>query len=80
MAQEESINKYHFVTGLLLKRTLYIGIGFSASPREGKVSKCATVLHDSRGNKVSWKVFATVQIVWPRTSLDKYNWKIMETF
>jgi hypothetical protein len=47
--------------GLLPKRTLYVGVGFSASPREGKVSKCATVLHDSRGNKVSWKVFATVQ-------------------
>lgn len=47
--------------GLLPKRTLYVGIGFSASPRDGKVSKCATVLHDSRGNKVSWKVFATVQ-------------------
>jgi hypothetical protein len=47
--------------GLLPKRTLYVGVGFSASPRDGKVSKCATVLHDSRGNKVSWKVFATVQ-------------------
>lgn len=47
--------------GLLPKRTLYVGVGYSASPREGKVSKCAAVLHDARGNKVSWKVFATVQ-------------------
>lgn len=47
--------------GLLPRRTLYVGIGYSAFPREGKVSKCAAVLHDSRGNKVSWKVFATVQ-------------------
>lgn len=47
--------------GLLTERTLYVGIGYSAFPREGRVSKCAAVLHDSRGNKVSWKVFATVQ-------------------
>ena len=47
--------------GLIPKRTLYVGVGYSAFPREGKVSKCATVLHDARGNKVSWKVFATVQ-------------------
>ncbi len=47
--------------GLLPIKTLYVGIGYSAFPREGRVSKCATVLHDARGNKVSWRVFATIQ-------------------
>lgn len=47
--------------GLLPAKTLYVGIGYSAFAREGKVSKCAAVLHDSKGNKVSWKVFATIQ-------------------
>lgn len=47
--------------GLLQAKTLYVGIGFSAFAREGKVSKCAAVLHDSKGNKISWKVFATIQ-------------------
>lgn len=47
--------------GLLPQKSMYIGIGFSADYREGKISKCATVLHDSKGNKVSWKVFATIQ-------------------
>lgn len=43
--------------GLLKDNTLYVGLGFSQ--QEGKVSKCATVMHDSHGAKISWRVFAT---------------------
>jgi hypothetical protein len=47
--------------GLSKDETLFIGIGFSRYPRVGKVSKCAAVLHDSHGHRVSWRVFATPQ-------------------
>lgn len=47
--------------GLSKEKTLFIGIGFSRYPREGKVSKCAAVLHDAHGDRVSWKVFSTLQ-------------------
>jgi len=47
--------------GLSKEKTLFVGIGFSRYPREGRVSKCAVVLHDSHGNKISWKVFSTLQ-------------------
>jgi hypothetical protein len=45
--------------GLLKENTLYVGLGFSQQVQEGKISKCATVMHDSHGAKISWKVFAT---------------------
>ncbi len=47
--------------GLSKEKTLFIGIGFSRYPRVGKISKCAAVLHDSHGDRVSWRVFSTPQ-------------------
>ncbi|HJH27796.1 MAG TPA: hypothetical protein C5S37_13775 [Methanophagales archaeon] len=47
--------------GLSKEKTLFIGIGFSRYPRVGKISKCAAVLHDSHGDRVSWRVFSTLQ-------------------
>lgn len=44
--------------GLVKKKTLILGIGFSRFPREGRVSKCAAVMHDSYGNKITWDVYA----------------------
>lgn len=61
LKEGETIWRLSNAAGLLQERSLYVGIGFSRFPREKKVSKCAAVLHDARGSKVSWKVFATPQ-------------------
>ncbi len=60
--------------GLRPEKTLFVGIGFSRYPREKKVSKCATVLHDARGDRVSWRVFSapqerTITVAWFNTLL-----------
>jgi hypothetical protein len=61
LREGESIWNLCNAAGLLQENTLYVGIGFSRYPRERKVSKCAAVLHSARGERVSWKVFATLQ-------------------
>ena len=61
LKEDETIWRLSNSAGLLQENSLYIGIGFSRFPRERKVSKCAAVIHDARGSKVSWKVFATLQ-------------------
>ncbi|MDY6965565.1 MAG: Piwi domain-containing protein [Halobacteriota archaeon] len=47
--------------GLSSEKSLFVGIGFSRFPREGKVSKCAAVMHGPHGDLISWKVFPTTQ-------------------
>ncbi|MFA5295450.1 MAG: Piwi domain-containing protein [Methanoregulaceae archaeon] len=63
--------------GLSTENTLFVGIGFSQYPQEGKISKCATIMHDSHGAKITWKVFATPQqgrtidVIWFETLLNR---------
>jgi len=63
--------------GLSKEKTLFIGIGFSQYPQEKKIGKCATVMHDSHGAKITWKVFATPQqgrtidVIWFDTLLNR---------
>ncbi|GIK36913.1 MAG: hypothetical protein BroJett011_07460 [Chloroflexota bacterium] len=59
LKQGESIWNLNHTAGLSDQRTLFVGIGFSRNPWQKKVSKCAAVLHDAYGAKVSWKVFST---------------------
>ncbi|RLF98047.1 hypothetical protein DRN58_07715 [Thermococci archaeon] len=61
LEEDEAIWTLANAAGLLKEKTLFIGISFSRYPRERRVSKCAAVLHDSHGNKISWKVFSTPQ-------------------
>jgi len=61
LREGESIWNLNNAAGLNQDKSLYVGIGFSRYPREGKVSKCAAVLHDAYGDRVSWRVFATPQ-------------------
>ncbi len=61
LKEGETIWRLSNSAGLSQESSLYIGIGFSRFPREKKVSKCAAVIHDSRGSKISWKIFATPQ-------------------
>lgn len=61
LEEGESIWNLCSAAGLSTEKALFVGIGFSRYPREGRVSKCAAVLHDARGARVSWKVFSTPQ-------------------
>lgn len=61
LKEGEAIWRLANSAGLSKEKTLFIGIGFSRYPRVGRVSKCAAVLHDSHGNRVSWRVFSTPQ-------------------
>jgi len=61
LKEGESVWNLCSAAGLLSDKTLFVGIGFSRYPREGRVSKCAAVLHDARGARVSWEVFSTLQ-------------------
>ena len=57
----ESIWNLSSSAGLSESNSLFLGIGFSRFPREKKVSKCAAVLHNAHGDKVSWQVFSAPQ-------------------
>lgn len=46
--------------GLSSEDTLFIGIGFSRDSQQKRVSKCATVLHDSHGHRVYHEIFPTI--------------------
>ena len=55
----EAIWHLNNAAGLLDQKTFFVGIGFSRNPWQKKVSKCAAVLHDAFGGKVSWQIFST---------------------
>jgi argonaute-like protein implicated in RNA metabolism and viral defense len=57
----EAIWKLSNAAGLSKEKTLFVGLGFSRYPREKKVSKCAAVLHDAHGDRITWEVFSTLQ-------------------
>jgi len=61
LKEKESIWTLANSAGLSEEKTLFVGIGFSGYPRDRRVSKCAAVLHNSHGDRLSWRVLSTPQ-------------------
>jgi len=40
-------------------QSMYVGIGFSMEPYEGKQSKCSVSLCDAKGRELNWRTFST---------------------